>query len=295
MVREILLTLAALGTIALAASANAQAPEPDGPRHKAALAALRYFESVQGADFDALLRQLRRPAPPLAVRARVIETLPKEGALSPTTEEAAKLERIQPVLAVHGRDHDLEVRLVEAGGLALVGLHARTVLLITREALGLSTPEELLAIMAHEVGHDYLWDEYDAARRQGDPRRLQEVELLCDGIAVITLERLGLDPEHLVLAAMKLLRHNERVPGGRAIDAAYVPLNERVRFIRAVARLIKRRNSGKTRNTGDGRSGRREAVDPGVEPALQLVERSRTTARDGVVETLMSMHYRGER
>ena len=51
----------------------------------------------------------------------------------------------------------------------------------------------------------------------------------------MTMNRIGVDSEHLVSAATKLARHNERL--GSVNEAGYVPLNQRVRFIRAVARL----------------------------------------------------------
>ncbi len=129
----------------------------------------------------------------------------------------------------------MEVRLITVGGSAFVGLHARTVLLISREALDLFETDELSAIMAHEVGHDYVWDEYEEARKQRDNCRLQELELRCDGIAVIAMDRLGVDSERLVSAATKLARHNLRL--GTPSAARYVPLDQRVRFIRVVARL----------------------------------------------------------
>ena len=147
--------------------------EGERPTAQAVQVALRYFESVQVTDFDTLLRELRRPAPPASVRAWVIENLPAEGALTPTAEEAAKLHVLLPVLAFHGREQDMELRLITAGGLAFVGLHARTVLLISREALRLLDAKELLAIGAHELGHDYVWDDYEEARQAGNTRRLR--------------------------------------------------------------------------------------------------------------------------
>lgn len=231
--REIVTALVVAGI--LGGSGTAAASEKDQPTHRAAQAALRYFESVQDADFDAFLRQLRRPAPSSIVRAIVINNLPKEGELTPTAQEAAKLAAIRPLLAFHGRDHDMELRLITVGGPAFVGLHARTVLLISREALDLFETDELLAIMGHELGHDYIWDEYEEARQKVDDRRLQDLELQCDGIAVIAIGRLGVDSEHLVSAATKLARHNQR--RGTPDTARYVPLDQRVRFIRAVGRL----------------------------------------------------------
>jgi hypothetical protein len=83
------------------------ARQTDPPTHPAALAALRYFESVQHGDFDAFLRQLRRPAPSPAIRAIAIAKLPEKGRLTPTADEAAKLAAIRPLLRFHGREHDL--------------------------------------------------------------------------------------------------------------------------------------------------------------------------------------------
>ena len=234
---------------------NAVAPQTERPVDPAARAALQYFESFRGTDFGALLRQLRRPAPPAWVRAWVIENLPKAGEHRPTAQERAKLEVLLPVLAFHGREHDVDFRLITAGGLGFVGFHERTVLLISREALRLLDTEELIAIGAHELGHDYLWDEYEDARRQGNARRLQELELRCDGFAVISMAGLRVNPEQLVSAATKLTRYNER-KFGTAIDPRYVPLDQRVRFIRSIATLAGTRG-GTAPPRSAARSGRR--------------------------------------
>jgi Zn-dependent protease with chaperone function len=228
------MVLGLVGTVGVSVSAVAQ--ERERPSDWWAQAALQYFESVQVTDFDALLRQLRRPAPPASVRAWVIKNLPGEGELTPTAQEAAKLRALLPVLAFHGRERDMELRLITAGGLAFAGLHARTVLLISRETLRLIDTNELLAIGAHELGHDYLWDDYAEAEREGNTRRLQELELRCDGFAVITMASLRVHPERLVSAAIKLARYNERM-FGKPIDPRYVPLDQRIRFIRSVAKL----------------------------------------------------------
>ena len=228
-----------LGLVAtVSASMKAVAHQGKQPTDPAAQAALQYFESVQGTDFDTLLRQLRRPPLPASVRAWVIKNLPADGVLTPTAQETAKLGVLLPVLAFHGREHDMELRLISAGGLAFAGLHARTVLLISREAFRLFDTNELLAIGAHELGHDYLWDDYEEARRDSNTRRLQELELRCDGFAVITMVGLRVDPEQLVSAATKLARYNERM-FGKLIDPRYVPLDQRIRFIRSIAKLAR--------------------------------------------------------
>lgn len=234
MARIIVLVLGLVGTVGV--SENAVAQDGKRPTHPAAQAALRYFESIRVADFETLLSQLRRPAPPPSVRARVSKNLPVQDKLTPSVQEAAKLEGLLPLLAFHERERAIDVWLVTAGGLAIAGFHARTVLFVSREALLLFDKSELLAIAAHELGHEYVWDEYEEAQREGNARRLQELELRCDGLAVMTMAALRVDPERLVSAATKLARHNERT-FGEPIDERYVPLDQRIRFIRCIAKL----------------------------------------------------------
>ena len=227
--------------VILGASATVASSKNGQPTHAASRAALRYFESIQATDLEAFLRQLRRTPPSPAYRTRVIRTLPQEGNLIPTELEAAKLMGIRPVVAFHGREGAIELRVVVLGGEAFIGLYARTVLLITREALGLVNTHELQALVAHELGHDYVWDEFKDASTLRDNRRLQELELRCDGIAVIALQRLAIDSERLISAVTNLTRYNERV-GATGRFSRYVTLPERVRFIRAVTRLTASRS-----------------------------------------------------
>ena len=186
-------------------------------------------------DFEIFLRGLRRPAPSPPFRAVILENLPPEGRLSPTSQEEAKFAAIRPLLRFHEREDSLDLRLFTYNGIAFAGLHARSVLLISRVALGLINADEVLAIVAHELGHDYVWDEYEQARQHEDNHRLQELQLRCDGIAVIAMARLGVGSEHLVSALTKLARHNHRL--GIRIRRGYLPLEQRARFIRAMVAL----------------------------------------------------------
>ena len=209
--------------------------------HDPSAAALRYFASVPGGDFDGFLRQRRPARLAAALRAEVISSLPRQGELRPTARDAAKLDRIQPVLTFHGQQNDLDIRLVDTGGSAAIVLYARTVIVISREALDRLEPDELQAMVAHEVGHLYFSDEYDAALRRHGNSQLQELELRCDGISVVTLHRLGVSPDRLESAVTRLTLFNER--RGRQAAPNYVTLPERLRFIRAVAAVVAERAS----------------------------------------------------
>jgi hypothetical protein len=80
---------------------------------------------------------------------------------------------------------------------------------------------------------------------------MQELELRCDGIAVLTLRRLGIDPERLVSAVQKTTHFNQH---RRMVASAgdYISLGERVAFIRAMATMAWR---GVDRTAGACRQG----------------------------------------
>lgn len=206
------------------------------PRHPAAVAALAQFAAVDGRNLDGILRRMHRPAPSAAARTQVIASLPADGAVEPRAEHAMKLEAVVPVLALFGRQFDLDIRLFTVGGSAWTGLHERAVLLMTAEAVDLLTTLELVAVVAHDLAHDLVWDTYAEAWRRHDTRALQELELWCDGVAVLVLHRLGHDPDHLARALTRLARHNARFTATSDVSR-YLPEDQRVELIRAVALL----------------------------------------------------------
>ena len=176
----------------------------------------------------------RHQPPPILpeLRPRVMAALPSEGELTPTPVESVKLAAVDPVLKIYRRLGTVSLKVVDVP-YALAAFHDRAVLLVTREALNLITVGEFQAIIAHELAHELFWDDYNAALERDQYERLQELELRCDGVAVMILRTLGADPTHLTRAAVKLTRHNER-RGGALITARQVPLDVRVTFIRNV-------------------------------------------------------------
>jgi predicted SprT family Zn-dependent metalloprotease len=53
--------------------------------------------------------------------------------------------------------------------------------LASREGLWVLSPDEFAALVAHEIAHDYLWQEYRRARDRKDHQTMQELELRCAG------------------------------------------------------------------------------------------------------------------
>jgi hypothetical protein len=111
-----------------------------------------------------------RPQPPTPeFKARVLDSLrltcceiKKLG--RPTREKLASLER---VLQVHQRQTIYEFKVVQASQ-ARVGLYLRLVVLISEPAMNVLDSEELQAAVAHEIGHEYVWTEYQVAEANKD-------------------------------------------------------------------------------------------------------------------------------
>jgi hypothetical protein len=166
-----------------------------------------------------------------------VEALPKEGRITKLKEpQRQKLDSLGIVLRLHQRQSIYEFAIYESTPkpFAFIGLHQRAVLLISDIALNLLTGAELEASVAHEIGHEYVWAEYLDAARRNDDRRLKELELICDGVAILTLRRAGINPAALLTAAEKIARFNASSTGPSANAHRYPSEKERKRFAQAI-------------------------------------------------------------
>ena len=197
--------------------------------------ALEFFEGHDGMTIDEFLTRLRPSPITEADRARILASLPARGGIHAGSRELAKMSLGEEVLAYHARRGLITFQIIDVAP-AFVGLYERAVILVSARALPLINREEFAGLVAHELGHEYFWTDYQTARQRHDGRRLRELELRCDGIAVLTMRRLGLDPERLVRAVEMLTWYNQQ----RRLDSDwkdYVSRDERRAFIRAVENL----------------------------------------------------------
>ena len=201
-------------------------------------AALRFFTREDAGGVVARLESVRpNPVSP-AEKARVLATLPEKGevvALQP--DERQRLAVARRVLELHGREAVYVVKVIDVPQ-AAVALHARTVVLVSRPALGLLEAQELQALVAHEIGHEYFWREYHEARRARDRSRLRTLELLSDGLAIVTLRRAGLDHTPLASALEKMVRYNHDRFGRARNQSDYPDVGERRRFARSLTQWL---------------------------------------------------------
>jgi hypothetical protein len=197
--------------------------------------ALVFFEGHGDLSIDEFLGRLRPPAVDPTEHNRIVDALPPNGTIRPDAVSLAKMTLGEDVLAYHGRRGLVSITIIDVEP-AFVGLHARAVILVSAHALSVLDREEFAAIVAHEIGHEYVWRDYERAKQDGDHARIRELELRCDGIAVLTLLRVGVRPERLVRALDMLTWYNQV----RLFDTDrrdYASRAERRAFVRAVEKL----------------------------------------------------------
>jgi len=178
-----------------------------------------------------------RPAPISALyRARALAALPSEGEVTQFDGAARrKLKALAEILRAMGRDTMYDIKVVDVR-YARVGVYERVAVLISVPALTLLEPEELQALVVHEIGHEYVSGDYERASELKDHRRLKDLELLCDAIAIVTLQRLGMNPPRLMSGVERIDRYNQELSESRVNRTNYPTLSERRAFAREVTK-----------------------------------------------------------
>jgi len=225
-----------VAAVHLSFTTPASCQEPQPPLSSA----LKFFAAFASRDVHSTLRALRGVPISLPERERIRATLPPEGTLSPTPNEIKKIDALKTVLIYHERDHVFDIKVIDLPQ-AYIGLHGRAILLISRPALKVLTASELQALSAHELGHDFLWIQFENGRHG---RSRQELELECDGIAALTLVALRLDVMSL-LTATRTMDHFNKQFGTPSNVADYPPPEHRQQLIETLVRVreIKRHST----------------------------------------------------
>lgn len=203
--------------------------------------ALQFFTSIQDSHFDAYLRRIRPAKTTPEIKTLVLAQLAKVESDLASEKMYAKLGgELLPILQYHDRAEVIDIKVVHSRE-AYVGVQGRAVLLIAENVLRMLSAAELQAVVAHELGHEYFWPELMEARRLKNYERMREIELRCDGIAVIALERLGLDATKLLSALIKIQTYN--VQRTMANPLPYPKPEERAQFIEAMRDLVRTKNA----------------------------------------------------
>jgi hypothetical protein len=180
-----------------------------------------------------------RPRPVSAEdQARTLRTLPAKGEVTNLNDEARlKLSAVRELLRATGRDSAYEIKVIDIP-MARIGVFERSVVLISQNVLALTDSKGVQALIAHELGHEYVWAEYRHASARQDYNRLKQLELMCDAIAIVILDGLGLDPSRLMTSVEKIMRYNQELRRAMVDERGYPTLSERRAFARAVTAWI---------------------------------------------------------
>jgi hypothetical protein len=195
---------------------------------------LQYFEKTGKGDLGDYLKSIRPAGVSADRRARLVASIKKEDIVSPSAQRQAKLDALRAILAYHDRA-GVEVKILRLG-LAWAGMLEGAVVVISEEAVDILTAEELQAVVAHELGHEYFASEYEAARQGKKYDKVKEVELRCDALAIITMKSLGLNPNSLLSGVSKLTKFNEG-RGVRNNPNLVTSVDERRGFCESIIRL----------------------------------------------------------
>ena len=202
--------------------------------------ALANFISTDPRTFERNLSKIRRPPIDAGVKASAVASfyaaLPKNGEIKALKNSSKrKISALERVLRVHDRTSAYDIKVITTEQ-AFVGLYQRAIILVSEVALNLLDAEELQAMVAHEMAHEYVWDRWEAAREIKDHTALKKLELHCDGIAITTLQLIGVRPTRLYGGVRKIVRFNiERFGKAAATDNSHPSLDEREKFAKAVA------------------------------------------------------------
>jgi hypothetical protein len=207
-----------------------------GTLGKSGVRAFQYFARTGQRSWDDYLKSIRPAAVSADKKARSLAMVRKEDVIEPSANRQAKLDVLRPVLAYLERDTGIEVKILRLR-LAWAGFLGGAAVLISEEAIDLLTAEELQAVVAHELAHEYFSGEYEVARASNQYDMVKEIELRCDAISIITMEGLRLDSGALLSGVAKLTKFNER--RGFPNNPNLVPsVEDRTHFSHAVVELI---------------------------------------------------------
>ena len=185
------------------------------------------------------LLEAARPAPVSREdMGAILRALPPAGEVTelgaPTQR---KVDAVRLLLTATRRDwYEIKVIDLPQAGMAL---HARAVVLIPAPTIALLSAAELQAMVAHEIGHEYVWTEWHRAHQRADQERLKELELVCDAIAAVTLRQLGMDPSKVIDAIEKVAQFNRQRFGSAINEKSYPTVAERRAFVRQIQRWLR--------------------------------------------------------
>jgi hypothetical protein len=185
-------TVTGQATKNLGPSGNADARWEESLGGAEAVGAIARLGDLSPATIRERLKQMRLPAylPGPVLVNKIVEAQRLPIAESKRVDQLRAA--LQPVLDYHGRSQmPIYVLWSDQPKASLVD---RSVIIITNRLMISATDAEIRGIVAHELAHEYTWDERIQAKETKNGKLMRELELFCDAVAAFTLKELGDDP-----------------------------------------------------------------------------------------------------
>lgn len=174
------------------AAPNANSKRAELPEGTESAKAIARLGDLSRTALRERLQQMRPPAyQPNAIVVKTIIEAQRLPVVSSQRVDQLKA-ALQPVLAYHQRSQmRIYVLRAEQPKAYLIN---RAVLIITTRMMEVASEPEIRGIVAHELAHEYVWNERAKAKLVNDEKLMREFELFCDAVAVFTLKEIGDDP-----------------------------------------------------------------------------------------------------
>ena len=176
----------------LARSSNAKVNSEELLAGTEAAKAIERLGDLSPAAVRERLKQMREPAylPGPVLIKKIVELQHLPIAESKRVDQLKSA--LQPVLDYHERAKMPIYVLRSDQPKAYMVDHA--VIFVTTRMMLIAGDEEIRGIIAHELAHEYIWDERLNAMKEKDGKLMRECELFCDAVATFTLKEIGDDP-----------------------------------------------------------------------------------------------------
>jgi Peptidase family M48 len=254
-------TVAGQATKNLATDSNANGKREKSLGGAEAANAIECLGDLSSAAIRERLKQMRLPAylpgPVLVNRIIELQDLPIVKSKSVDRLKAV----VQPVLDYHLRER-MPIYVLRSNQ-PKAYLVERAVIIITTRMMDIARDAEIRGIIAHELAHEYVWDERAKATKKKDGKLMRERELFCDAVAAFTLKEIGDDPASYgrILLRMTLAYINLGIATRHKSDT-HPSLDTRIKLNKFLCQQFDRRaavlRNGAGRRTGGQGAGSRK-------------------------------------
>lgn len=218
--------LAITFTSTATAQSNANAKRDEAMGGAEAAKALDRLGELSPAALRRRLKQMRQPVNlPTPLLEKTIVRRQGLPVIASSRVERLKA-ALRPVLDYHERG-ELPIYVLESKQ-PKANFFDRAVIVITTGLLYGVTDEDMRGIVAHELAHEYVWDEGKKAKTEKDKELMWEMELFCDAVAAFTLKEIGGDPASYAraLARLAMIRITTDLSGA-GVDNTHPWLDDR--------------------------------------------------------------------